>query len=201
MIRKHRFDSCFISKTYEELRRLFEPESVAIIDASDKIDKVGGAITRNVLNSNYSGEVYLVNPKLPRIFGRKAYPSVEELPEDVDLVEIIVPASLVPETMRQLAGKNVAGAVTISAGFAESGNSQLQSEVVKTARRIGIRVIGPNCFGIINTDIGLDLTFTFTNALRGSIAFISQSGAMCCGTLDWAYNRGIGFLKIHKFGQ
>jgi acetyl coenzyme A synthetase (ADP forming)-like protein len=201
MIHKRRFDSCFISKTYEELRRVFEPESVAIIGASDKIDKVGGAITRNVLNSNYGGKVYLVNPNLPRIFGRKAYSSVEELPEDVDLVEIIVPASLVPETMRRLAGKNVAGAVIISAGFAESGNSHLQSEVVEIARRLGIRVIGPNCFGIINTDIGLDLTFTFTNALRGSIAFISQSGAMCCGTLDWAYNREIGFSKFINLGN
>ncbi|MGQ9543108.1 MAG: CoA-binding protein, partial [Candidatus Bathyarchaeia archaeon] len=201
MCSEHRYDESFISKTYEGLRRIFEPDSLVIIGASDKIEKVGGAITRNVLNSNYGGRVYLVNPKLPKIFGRQVYSSVEEIPGDIDLAEIILPANLVPEAMRQVAGKGVAGVIIISAGFAESGRQDLQAEVVEIARREKIRVIGPNCFGIINTDIGLDLTFTFTNALRGPIAFISQSGAMCCGTLDWAYNREIGFSKFINLGN
>jgi len=195
------FNDDFVEKTYIQLKKLIEPQSVAIIGASNKIDKVGGAITRNVLNSNYQGKVYLVNPKLTTIFGQQAYQDVDEIPDNFDLAEIVVPAEAVPQTIEQIAKKGASGAIVVSAGFAESGNKTLQAELIKAARKNNIRIIGPNCFGIINTAMNLDLTFTFTGALKGSIAFVGQSGAMCCGTLDWAYNRDLGFSKFINIGN
>ncbi len=184
-----------------QMKRIMEPRSVAIIGASGKIDKVGGAITRNALESDYQGKIYLVNPNTATIFGRKVYPSVAAIPGEIDLAEIVVPAPLVPGVMEEVARKDAKGAVIISAGFAEVGNDRLQAQIVRIAEQWGLRVIGPNCFGIINTDLGLDLSFTFSKALKGAIAFISQSGAMCCGTLDWAYKEEIGFSKFINLGN
>ncbi|MCW4037268.1 MAG: CoA-binding protein [Candidatus Bathyarchaeota archaeon] len=184
-----------------QMKRIMEPRSVAIVGASGKIEKVGGAVTRNALESDYLGKIYLVNPNTTQIFGRKVYPSLEEVPGEVDLAEIVVPAPIVPTVMEEAARKGVKGAVIVSAGFAEVGKTSLQAQVVRAAEAGGIRVIGPNCFGIINTEIGLDLSFTFSKALKGSIAFVSQSGAMCCGTLDWAYKEEIGFSKFINLGN
>jgi len=186
---------------YLQMKRLMEPSTVAIVGASGKIEKVGGAITRNALESDYPGKIYLVNPNVTQIFGRKVYPSLEEIPEKIDLVEIVVPAPVVPMVMEQAARKGVKGAAIISAGFAEVGKEDLQTQVLTIAKEGGIRVIGPNCFGIINTEIGLDLSFTFSKPLKGSIAFISQSGALCCGTLDWAYKEEVGFSKFINLGN
>lgn len=197
----NQYNDEFIKTTYQRMKKLIEPKSVAIIGASDKIDKVGGALTRNVLDSGYEGKIYLVNPKLSKIFGKKAYPTVDEIPEEFDLAEIVVPSKIVPEILEQVSRKKASGAIIISSGFAETGNKILQEKVVNIARKNKIRLIGPNCFGILNTEANLDLTFTFTSALKGSIAFISQSGAMCCGTLDWAYNREIGFSKFINLGN
>ena len=94
-----------------------------------------------------------------------------------------------------------AKAIVVSSGFAEIGNVDLQDKIVNIARRYGMRILGPNCFGLINTMLDLDLTFSFTRALKGSIAFISQSGAMCCGTLDYAYQQDIGFSKFVNLGN
>ncbi|MCW3976215.1 MAG: CoA-binding protein [Candidatus Bathyarchaeota archaeon] len=197
----NQYDDEFIKTTYQQMKKLIEPKSVAIIGASDKIDKVGGALTRNAMNSGYEGKIYLVNPKVSKIFGEKTYPTVDDIPEEFDLAEIVVPAKIVPEILEQVGRKKASGAIIISSGFAETGNKILQEEAVNVASKNKIRLIGPNCFGIINTEANLDLTFTFTSALKGSIAFISQSGAMCCGTLDWAYNREIGFSKFINLGN
>ncbi len=191
----------YFKETYLQMKRLIEPRSVAIVGASSKIGKVGGAITRNALEGNYPGKIYLVNPNTNRIFGRKVYPNLKEIPDEIDLVEIVVPAHLVPTIMEQAVEKGVKGAIIISSGFAEIGRKDLQDEVVKIAREGGIRVIGPNCFGLINTELDLDLSFTFSKPLRGSIAFISQSGAMCCGTLDWALKEEVGFSKFINLGN
>jgi len=195
------YDDDFIAETYAQLKRIFEPESVAIVGASDKINKIGGAIARSALNSGYQGKIYLVNPKLSTIFGHKTYSNVDEIPEGFDLAEIVVPSNLVSETLEQVGRKGATGAIIISAGFAESGDKESQAKLVEVARKNNMRLLGPNCFGIINTEMNLDLTFTFTGALKGPIAFISQSGAMCCGTLDWAYNREIGFSKFVNLGN
>jgi len=189
------------TESFQQMKSLIEPRTVAIVGASSKIEKVGGAVTRNALEGGYHGEIYLVNPNAKRIFGRKVYPTLEEIPENIDLVEIIVPASLVPGIMEQAVKKKAKGVIIISSGFAEIGNKDLQDQVVKIAKEGGIRVIGPNCFGLINTEIGLDLSFSFSKPLKGSIAFVSQSGAMCCGTLDWAFKEEIGFSKFINLGK
>jgi len=185
----------------QQMKKLIEPRTVAIVGASSKIEKVGGAITRNALEGGYRGKIYLVNPNAKRIFGRKVYPTLEEIPDEIDLVEIVVPAPIVPMIMEQAVRKKVKGAIIISSGFAEIGNTELQDQIVKIAKEGGIRVIGPNCFGLINTEIGLDLSFTFSKPLKGHLAFVSQSGAMCCGTLDWAFKEEIGFSKFINLGN
>ena len=188
-------------ETFLQMKRLIEPRSVAIIGATDKIDKVGGAVTRNALGSKYTGKIYLVNPNVTEIFGQKVYPNIESIPDDIDLVEIVINASLVPETLEQAAKKGVKGAIIISSGFAEVGKRDLQNQITEIAQQNGIRTLGPNCFGLINTEIGLDLSFTSSKPLKGSIAFVSQSGAMCCGTLDWAAKEEVGFSKFINLGN
>lgn len=183
------------------MKYIIEPKSVVIVGATDVRGKVGEGVTRNALSSGYSGKIYLVNPKHNTIFGRKAYPSIKDIDEEIDLVEIIVPAERVIEVISEAAKKGAKGAIVVSAGFAEVGNKSLQEELVKVGKENNIRIIGPNCFGIINTEINLDLTFTFTRALKGSISFISQSGAMCCGLLDCALQQEVGFSKFINLGN
>ncbi|MBS7631961.1 CoA-binding protein [Candidatus Bathyarchaeota archaeon] len=187
--------------TRESLKPLFEPKSVALIGASHKLHKVGGALARNALSSSFSGQIYPVNPNLKTLFGHRVYRDLNEVPEVVDLVEIAVPGSAVPRVLLEAAQKGVKAAIIVSSGFAEIGNFELQEELAKISHRYGIRILGPNCFGLINTAVGLDLTFSFTQAIKGSISFISQSGAMCCGTLDYAFQKGIGFSKFINLGN
>ncbi len=189
------------NETALQMKSLVEPRTVAIVGASSKIEKVGGAITRNALEGEYGGHIYLVNPNATQIFGRKVYRNLEEVPDDIDLVEIVVPAASVPSVMEQAVKKRVKGALIISSGFAEVGRKDLQDQVVRIGKEGGIRVIGPNCFGLTNTEMGLDLSFTFSKPLKGSIAFVSQSGAMCCGTLDWALREEVGFSKFINLGN
>jgi acetate---CoA ligase (ADP-forming) len=193
--------NCDFKETSSQIKRLIEPRSVAIVGATDKMDKVGGAVTRNALGSKYGGKIYLVNPHVTEMFGHKVYPNIAAIPDDVDLVEVIVNAPLVPEIIGQAARKGVKGAIIISSGFAEVDKRDLQNQISQMARQSGIRTLGPNCFGLINTKINLDLSFTSSKPLRGSIAFVSQSGAMCCGTLDWAYREGVGFSKFINLGN
>lgn len=189
------------NRLIKELRSIIEPKSIALVGASDSLNKVGGVITRNLLSSEYRGKIYLVNPRKKMIMNRKVYSSLLDISENIDLVEIVVPAQYTIEVVKDAAKKNVKGIIIISSGFAEVGNKKLQDEIVKIAREAGIRVIGPNCFGVVNTSISLDLTFTFTKALPGHIAFISQSGAMCCGALDWASTLELGFSKFINLGN
>ncbi|MHA1237731.1 MAG: acetate--CoA ligase family protein [Candidatus Odinarchaeia archaeon] len=188
-------------KTLAQIKQLMEPKSIALVGASDATSKVGGVITRNLLSSEYAGKIYLVNPRKSKIFNFNVYPSLREIPGEIDLVEIVIPAEHVPEVVKEAAEKKVKGIIIISSGFAEVGNVNLQNEVVKIAKENNIRVIGPNCFGVVNTEISLDLTFTFTKAMLGNIAFVSQSGAMCCGALDWASKYEIGFSKFINLGN
>lgn len=188
-------------ETILQMRRLIEPRSVAIVGATDKMDKVGGAVTRNALGSKYAGKIYLINPNVTEMFRQKVYPNIESIPDNIDLVEVIINASLVPESLNQAAQKGVKGAIIISSGFAEVGKRDLQNQITEIAQQNGIRTLGPNCFGLINTEIDLDLSFTSSKPLKGSIAFVSQSGAMCCGTLDWAAREEVGFSKFINLGN
>lgn len=191
----------FVKRTYTQIKSIMQPESIAIIGASSKINTINGIITGNALTGGYLGRIYLVNPNTNSIFGRRVYPTIKEIPDKVDVAEIVVPARIVPKVMKEAAEKGVKGVVIVSSGFSEVGNNRLQDEILRIARESNMRIIGPNCFGLINTESELDITFTFSKAIKGSIAFISQSGAICSGTLDWASREELGFSKFVNLGN
>jgi len=185
------------------LEKLFDPGSVAVVGASRDRRKVGHSILRNMTGSGYRGKVYAVNPSASRILGVRCYPDVSSIPGNVDLVVVAVPARLVPKVMEDCARKGVRAAVIISAGFRETGEKgrELEKEVVDTATAHGIRVLGPNCLGLINTANGLNASFAHASPSGGGIAFFSQSGALCTAILDWSLTSGVGFSKFISLGN
>lgn len=186
-----------------ELRHFFAPESVAVIGASTKPGKVGHDILRNMLSSGYQGEVYPVNPHAREILGRRTYPSVLEVEGPVDLAVIVVPAPAVLSVMEECGGKGVDAAIVISAGFRESGPEGIERErqLAALARRLGIRVIGPNCLGLMVTATGLNTSFARGFPPRGNVSLMSQSGALATAIIDWSIQQGIGYSKFVSFGN
>ena len=189
----------------ESLERVFAPRSVAIVGASGKRGTVGHTLFRNLLAAEFHGVVYPVNPHWNSIGGVRAYPNVESLPEVPDLTVIMVPADGVPPLLERLGALGVRAAIIISAGFKEIGGegTAREAEVIRIARKHGISIVGPNCFGVINTDpeVRLNATFSETLPTRGNIAFISQSGALGQGILLHAKREGIGFTKFVSVGN
>ncbi len=187
-----------------DLSSIFAPRSVAVIGASRDPGKVGHAIFRNVLE-DFQGVVYPVNPHAQAIRGVRSYPSVQEIPDPLDLAIIIVPAASVRAVLDECGRKGVRGVVVISAGFRESGpqGRHRESEVVAAVQQYGFALIGPNCLGVLNTDPAVRLNATFARAMpaAGSIAFLSQSGALTTAVLDYARARGIGFSKLVSLGN
>jgi len=187
------------------LNAIFSPESVAIIGASNTPGKVGHDIFANILRGGYTGTLYPVNPKARSILSVKAYPSISDIPDPVDLAIIILPpkASLaaVEESMR----KGIKGVVIVSAGFREVGDEGLEIEnnIVSICRNAGVRLVGPNCLGVINPipSISLNASFSARMPAAGNISFISQSGALCTAVLDFAADRDIGFSKFISIGN
>ncbi len=193
----------YMSRSAQPLDALFYPKSVALIGAKDDLGSVGRTMTANLLNDAFKGRVYPVNPKREEVLGIKAYPSVADIPEIVDLAVIVTPAKTVPSVMRECAAAGVRSAIVISAGFKETGPEGLsrEEELVSIARAANIPVIGPNCLGIMNPLTGLNATFAKGIALPGNIAFISQSGAMCTAVLDWSFKEHIGFSSFVSIGS
>ncbi len=187
------------------LDAIFSPRSIAVIGASRTEGSVGRAVFSNILLGGYSGTVYPVNPKAHSISGVRAYPSVGDLPEPVDLALVIVPAALVPTVVEQCGTAGVKGLVIISAGFKEVGEegAELERRTINIAEKYSMRVIGPNCLGIINTDASTRLNSSFASKMpsEGSIAFASQSGALCAAILDYARGEKIGFSKFVSMGN
>ncbi len=187
-----------------DLSSIFAPRSVAVIGASRDPGKVGHAIFRNVLE-DFQGVVYPVNPHAQAIRGVRSYPSVQEIPDPLDLAIIIVPAASVRAVLDECGRKGVRGVVVISAGFRESGpqGRHRESEVVAAVQQYGFALVGPNCLGVLNTDPAVRLNATFARAMpaAGSIAFLSQSGALTTAVLDYARARGIGFSKLVSMGN
>ncbi len=183
------------------MEALFYPKVVAVIGASPQEGKVGNTIIKNL--RDFNGTVYAVNPKHKDILGYPCYPSVLDIPENVDLAVIVVPAKLVPRTLEECGKKGVKGAVVISAGFKEAGieGAKLERELVAIAKKFGIQLVGPNCLGLINTDIGMNATFSKISPNKGKIAFLSQSGALILAILEWTKQRGIGFSKVVSLGN
>ena len=189
----------------KSIEAIMAPKSVAVVGATNRIGSVGLAVFRNILDSGYQGVIYPVNPKARSIQGVKAYPSISEVPDEIELAVIIVPSHVVPDTLEEAADKGVKGAVIITAGFKEIGGEgvELENRVKEVANRRGIRVVGPNCLGIINTNpkVSMNASFARINPKRGNIAFVSQSGALCTAALDVAAGRGIGFSRFISFGN
>jgi len=188
-----------------DLDELFRPSSVAVIGASNKPGKVGTYLFRNIIEAGFKGVVYPVNPSSKSVSGVRCYPSIEELPETPDLGVVIVPAATVPDTIDQLGKAGSRGAVIISAGFRELGESgaALEADVVRRAAKYRMSIVGPNCFGIINTapDVSLNSTFSATLPPRGNIAFVSQSGALCAGILAYGITERLGFSRFVSVGN
>lgn len=185
------------------LELLFKPRSVAVIGASRDPNKVGHAILKNIIESGYKGRVYPVNPKADSVLGLTAYKSVLDIPDEVDLAVIVIPAQNVLDVMEECGRKGVKFAVVISAGFKEIGGEGIEREkkLVEIARKYGIRVVGPNCLGIIDMHTPINATFGPQPQRKGGIAFISQSGALLTAILDWSSKVGIGFSNIVSLGN
>ena len=185
------------------LKPLFSPKSVAVFGASDRIDSVGQIVFQNMLQGGYQGALYPINPNHAEVQGCKSYPSITQIIEPVELAVIATPADSVPDIIEQCGKHNVKAAVIITAGFGEAGTAgkALELAVLESAQRYGIRLIGPNCLGVMRPEIGLNATFNHGNALSGNLAFVSQSGALCTAILDWAKSSDVGFSSVISMGS
>lgn len=188
-----------------ELEEIFQPKSVAVIGASNRPGAVGASLFRNLLSASYSGVVYPVNPGRSSVSGVRCYPDVRSLPEAPELAVVIVPARVVPEVAEALGRRGTRGLIVISSGFREVGGEgvRLEERVIEIARRYRMSLVGPNCFGVLNTDSTVNLNATFSGDLppRGNIAFVSQSGALCAGILRYGVAERIGFSKFVSVGN
>ena len=184
------------------LNCFFTPKSVAIVGASERPESVGYRLLLNMQEAEFQGGLYPVNNKREQILGLKAYPDLNSIPEDLNLVVISTPAPTVPSVMRQCGEKGVNSVIIITAGFGELGEEgkRLQQEVLDIAHRYGIRLIGPNCLGVARPSGFLNATFGDGTIQDGNLALLSQSGAVCTAILDWAKSQDIGFSTVVSMG-
>ncbi len=177
------------------LSTLFSPKSVAVIGASERPDSVGNVVFKNMLEGGFQGELYAINPKHPEILGQRSYASIEEIGQPVELAVIATKAELVPDIIEACGKHGVHAAIILSAGFGETGpqGAALEQTVLANAKRYGLRIIGPNCLGVMRPGIGLNATFNKGGAKVGNLALVSQSGALCTAILDWSLQERVGF--------
>lgn len=187
----------------ESMDVIFNPNSVAIIGATEKEGSVGRTLVYNLISSPFGGTVYPVNPKRDSVLGIKAYPSLTAIGDPVELAVIVTPARTVPALIRECVAYGVKGAIIISAGFKEVGaeGAALEDEILTEARKGNIRIIGPNCLGVMRPTNGLNATFASTIANPGNVGFISQSGALCTAVLDWSFKENVGFSAFVSIGS
>src|SRR4051794_10808829 len=180
----------------------FNPKSVALIGASDRPGSVGRVVYENLRAAEPAFPIFAVNSRTSTVLGRPAYSSIADVPEDVDLAIITTPAPTVPGLIKECVEEGVRGAVIISAGFRETGpeGRELERQVLETARAGNMRIIGPNCLGIMSPLSGLNATFAGSMAARGNVAFLSQSGALCTAMLDWSEREMVGFSAFFSVG-
>ncbi|MCL2524020.1 MAG: bifunctional acetate--CoA ligase family protein/GNAT family N-acetyltransferase [Betaproteobacteria bacterium] len=185
------------------LTTLFESKSVAVIGASERENSVGNVIFRNILNSGYKGRLYAINPKYETILGQPVYKSIEEIGARVEMVVIATRPQTVPQLIEQCGRSGVQNVIVISSGFSESGHvgAAIERKMLEIARSYSVRVLGPNCLGIIRPELGLNATFTRISATPGNLALVSQSGAMCSAVLDWAKANQVGFSSVISLGM
>jgi acetyltransferase len=188
----------------KKLDSIFKPKRIALIGVSNNPDSVGGITLRNLVGGGYNGVVYPVNPKREAVFGIPCYPDVKSLPKIPDLAVIMTAAKVVPQLVRECGEAGIHGIIIMSAGFKEAGKEgKLLEEQVKTekAKFPDMRIIGPNCLGILVPGISMNVSFANGMPEKGHVAFISQSGALCTSVLDWAYESHIGFSYFVSIGN
>ena len=184
------------------LTPLFEPASVAVIGATERARAVGAVLVRNLLEAKYRGALFGVNPKYRAVHGVPCYGAIGKVPQRVDLAVIATPAATVPGIVEQCGKAGVRAAVVISAGFSEAGpaGAKLERAMLENARRHRLRVVGPNCLGLMRPELGLNATFARGAALPGALGLVAQSGAVCTAMLDWAHPNGVGFSSVVSLG-
>lgn len=185
------------------LGKLFSPLSIAIIGASDRLNSVGMKVFRNLLQENFDGKLYAVNPKHKQVQEQPCFSSVKEVTESIDLAIIATPAKTVPNIIVECGEKGIPIAIVLSSGFSEIGEEgkALEKAMLDAAKRCHMHLIGPNCLGIMRPHIKMNATFDNNFALPGSIALVSQSGALSAGILDWAMGRKMGFSALISLGN
>ena len=184
-----------------DLEIFFKPKSIAVVGASRNSTKIGNAALKNILISDYECKVYPINPHEKEILGVKCYKKLADVPSEIELVLISVPAKIVPQIMKECVQKKVQNAIIISSGFSEAGNHELESEVKKIIEKSKMRVLGPNTMGYKNAADGLDSSFVFGVPRKGILSLISQSGALGIGMIYLANNEFVGISKIIGVGN
>jgi len=186
-----------------KLEAFFKPRNIAVIGASREPEKVGHRVFRNLVDSGFEGGLYPVNPRAEEILGLKCYRSATDIPGDVDLAVIVVPAKIVPEAAKECGVKGVKGIVVISAGFSETGREGvlLERELLSICHEHNMRVQGPNCLGIISTQCRMNASFAGATPHSGNVAFVSQSGALGSTIMNWALQNNVGFTSFVSLGN
>ncbi len=184
------------------LTTLFEPKSVAVIGASERENSVGNVIFRNILASGYKGRLYAVNPKYETVLEQPCVKSIEEIGARVEMAVIATRPQSVPMLMEQCGRSGVKNVIVVSSGFSETGHigANIERKMLEIARSYNVRILGPNCLGIIRPALGLNATFAQVTAEPGNLALVSQSGAMCAAVLDWAKANDVGFSSVISMG-
>ena len=186
------------------LEHLFRPQSVAVIGASETPRSVGATVLHNLIDGKFAGAIMPVNPKHDELAGIKVYPTVASLPTVPELAVICTPPATVPALIGELGARGTKAALVITAGLGMSKDSQgrtLKEAMLAAAKPHLLRILGPNCVGLLVPGLGINASFAHTGALPGKIAFVSQSGALVTAVLDWAKSRGIGFSKFISLGD
>ena len=193
----------FCPEKLNPLDAIFAPNTVAVIGASEKPGSVGRNLLWNLITNPFGGTVFPINPQHSSILGIKAYSTIFDVPEKIDLAVIATPASTVPKIIADGVDAGIKGAIIISAGFKEVGEKglALEQEILQQAHRGKIKIIGPNCLGVMNPISGLNATFASKMALPGTVGFISQSGALCTSVLDWSLQENVGFSAFISIGS
>lgn len=190
-----------MSESYADIRYLFEPQSIAVIGASHDTTKIGFKVVQNIVQNGYRGKIYPVNPQGGEVLGLRAYRSVEEIQEEVDVASIVIPARFVYDAVKTCARKKVKYLTIISSGFSEIGNNEEEKRIVAFARQNGMRVLGPNIFGIYSAEASLNATFGSSNVIPGGVAIITQSGALGIAMIGKTAVENIGLSAIVSVGN
>ena len=201
MFRRHSLYNLLMEPS---LSPFFNPQGVVIVGASTDPAKLGHSIARNMLRSGYPGSIHFVNLKGGQLFGRPIYRSAAEVPDPVDLAVLIVPAAATPAALVEVAGRGIRAVIISSGGFREVGaeGAELEAECLQIARKHKMRLIGPNCIGLIDNHLPIDTSFvTLPPPPKGDLALISQSGAVCGLIIDWAHEQGFGFSRLLSLGN